>query len=140
MQHLTSAGRRSHYGGFVQSRKTGHRSHGKAGDFAHGVIAAREAGARNVEAEEQHNVAIKRNPSLAARGAAIPRENSGHANANQQHSAQEGAGRSAQPHGGRYSHMAGKHVPKPGPKGRAPHEEGGENGREPAGQGQDERR
>jgi hypothetical protein len=42
-----------------------------AGDFKHGIVAAKQAGARN-PAAEQRNAAVKKNPSLA-KGAVLPK-------------------------------------------------------------------
>jgi hypothetical protein len=42
-----------------------------AGDFKHGIVAAKQAGARN-PAAEQHNAAVKKNPALA-KGAVLPK-------------------------------------------------------------------
>jgi len=43
----------------------------KVGDFTHGIVAAKQAGARN-PAAEHHNDAVKKNPTLA-KGAVLPK-------------------------------------------------------------------
>ena len=43
----------------------------KSGNFEHGIVAAKQAGARNPVAE-QHNAAVKKNPALS-KGAVLPK-------------------------------------------------------------------
>jgi len=78
MQHITAAGKNPDLAASVNHGKPSIAATVRAGDFTHGIVAARQAGARNVEAE-QHNIAVKKNPALA-KGAALPRANNDRSN------------------------------------------------------------
>ena len=141
VQHINSAGQNPQLAASFNHGKPSIAATARAGDFTHGVIAAREAGARNVEAE-QHNVAIKKNPALA-KGAALPRANGVHANNAGQH-APQGAQHAPQGAEARPPQQQPHHVNAPRdeearPEARPAHEEGGDEPRRDSPE-QDDRR